>query len=446
MDKTQENTTDKMEETTGTDKVEETTETDKIEVNDSEQGSSKKGKDDPDLGKTYEMSEQVNFDKVMGDEKGVDYDKLIKVFGCSALHKELIERFEKLTGQKSHHLLRRGIYFCHREFNKILDCVEQKKPFYLYTGRGPSDAGIHLGHSVPFIFCKYLQDVFGCIMVIQISDDEKFIYKKELKLEEVIKMGIANVKDIIAFGFDHQKTFIFSNCEYIQYIYRNTLKIQKAITFNTVRSLFGFNDSDNIGKIAYPAEQCAPCFPDTFPHIFGTKKDAYCLIPCAIDQDPYFRMTRDICQKMGYKKTCTIYAKFLPALEGKNTKTSSSSSKPLILMSDKPNEVKNKINKFAFSGGQETAEKQKELGANVDVDVSYSYLEFFLKDDEKLADIKEKYSTGKMQTGEIKAELVSVLNEFLAEYQSRRTKVTDDDVKKFMTIREMDPSVGLFKR
>jgi hypothetical protein len=26
-----------------------------------------------------------------------------------------------------------------------------------------------------------------------------------------------------------------------------------------------------------------------FPHIFGNRKDVRCLIPCAIDQDPYFR-------------------------------------------------------------------------------------------------------------------------------------------------------------
>ena len=404
-------------------------------------------KDDNDEGgKIYEASEQVTFDSVMGDEKGVDYDKLIQVFGCTALHQYLVDRFEKLTGQKAHHLLRRGIYFCHREFNKILDCVEHKKPFYLYTGRGPSEAGIHLGHTVPFIFNKYLQDVFGCIMVIQITDDEKFIYKKDLKLEKTIEMGIENIMDIISFGFNPKKTFIFSDCEYIHYLYKNTIKIQKAITFNTVRSLFGFNDSDNIGKIGFPAFQCAPCFPDTFPHIFGTKKDSYCLIPCAIDQDPYFRMTRDICQKMGYKKTCTIYAKFLPALEGKNTKTSSSANRPLILMSDAPNEVKNKINKYAFSGGQETAEKQRELGANIDIDVSYNYLEFFLVDDEKLADIKEKYSTGKMQTGEIKAELVKVLNEFLKEYQERRKKVTKEDVAIFTSLRQMDPSVELYNR
>ena len=38
------------------------------------------------------------------------------------------------------------------------------------------------------------------------------------------------------------------------------------------------------GKIAFPAIQAAPSFCNSFPHMFGTRKDIMCLIPCAIDQ------------------------------------------------------------------------------------------------------------------------------------------------------------------
>jgi tryptophanyl-tRNA synthetase len=40
------------------------------------------------------------------------------------------------------------------EFDKILDRYEQGKPFFLYTGRGPSSDSMHLGHMVPFVFTK----------------------------------------------------------------------------------------------------------------------------------------------------------------------------------------------------------------------------------------------------------------------------------------------------
>jgi tryptophanyl-tRNA synthetase len=58
----------------------------------------------------------------------------------------------------------------------------------------------------------------------------------------------------------------------------------RSVTMNSIRSLMGMTQEDNIGKIAFPAVQAAPCFPTSFPHIFGTRKNIRCLIPCAIDQ------------------------------------------------------------------------------------------------------------------------------------------------------------------
>lgn len=40
-----------------------------------------------------------------------------------------------------------------------------------------------------------------------------------------------------------------------------------------------------------------------------------CLIPCAIDQDPYFRMTRDAAPRLGHLKTALIESRFFPALQ-----------------------------------------------------------------------------------------------------------------------------------
>ena len=45
------------------------------------------------------------------------------------------------------------------------------------------------------------------------------------------------------------------------------------------------------------------------------------------------------------------------------------------------------INKHAFSGGRDSAEEQREFGANLDVDVSWQYLTFVEDDDERLAQI-----------------------------------------------------------
>ena len=67
-----------------------------------------------------------------------------------------------------HPWLRRGIFFSHRDFELILDLYEAKKPFYLYTGRGPSSDALHMGHLIPFMFTKWLQDTFDVPLVIQV--------------------------------------------------------------------------------------------------------------------------------------------------------------------------------------------------------------------------------------------------------------------------------------
>ena len=46
-------------------------------------------------------------------------------------------------------------------------------------------------------------------------------------------------------------------------------------------------------------------------------KDVTCLIPCAIDQDPYFRMTRDVAPVLKFKKPALLHSTFFPALQGK---------------------------------------------------------------------------------------------------------------------------------
>jgi len=75
------------------------------------------------------------------------------------------------------------------------------------------------------------------------------------------------------------------------------------------------------------------------------------------------------------------------------------------------------INKHAFSGGQDTLEKQRQLGANLEVDIPYQYLHFFLEDDEKLKEIGDKYSKGELLTGEVKKILIDLLSDLVQQHK-----------------------------
>lgn len=69
------------------------------------------------------------------------------------------------------------------------------------------------------LFIRYLQEAFNVPLVIQLTDDEKFFLKKHLTSEETHRLAYENMKDIIALGFDVKNTFIFSDIDYIGYVY-----------------------------------------------------------------------------------------------------------------------------------------------------------------------------------------------------------------------------------
>jgi tryptophanyl-tRNA synthetase len=314
----------------------------------------------------------------------------------------------------------------------------------------------------PLITHRWLQDVFDVPLIIMLTDDEKYIFGgPERTIENVQSYSWNNAKDIIAVGFDPKKTFIFSDYDYMGgAFYRNVTRIAKHITLNVARAVFGFNDrysrfssffesepdadpdpSSNIGKVHFGAIQGATSFGSSFPHIFGEDESITSqipsMIPCAIDQDPYFRMTRDVAARLHFPKPALIHARFLDALQGPGTKMSASIDASAIFMKDQPNQIKNKINKHAFSGGRETEAEQREKGGNAEVDVSYQYLTFFLEDDEELARIKEAYSTGKLLTGELKAKCIGELQAYVKGFQERRAKVTDEVVEDFMARKKL---------
>ncbi|KAL1461539.1 hypothetical protein WDU94_013424 [Cyamophila willieti] len=368
---------------------------------------------------------------------GVDYDKLIKKFGSSKIDQELIARIEKVTGKKVHHLLRRGVFFSHRDMHTILNLFEQGKPFFLYTGRGPSSDSMHLGHLIPFMFTKWLQDVFDVPLVIQLTDDEKSLWKN-IKPEDAKKLAYQNAKAIIACGFKLDSTFIFSDIDFMNpAFYLNILKIQKLVNGTTVKAIFGLQDCDSVGKFSFPAIQAAPSFSSTFPLIFGSQTKVPCLIPCAIDQDPYFRLTRDVAPKLGYVKPALMHSTFFPALQGANTKMSASDLNSAIFLNDTPKQIKNKVNKHAYSGGQATVEEHREKGGNCDVDIAYQYLTFFLEDDEKLEQIRKDYTSGALLTGELKKILIDTITPIVLQHQEAMKQVNEEVLRQYMTPRKL---------
>jgi tryptophanyl-tRNA synthetase len=195
-----------------------------------------------------------------------------------------------------------------------------------------------------------------------------------------------------------------------------------------VKASFGFNEQTNVGSIFYTAMQAVPAF---LPSIIKKKKIP-CLIPHAVDQDPHFRLTRDILPKLGFYKPASIQCSFIPPLSGTSGKMSSSKQETAIFMTDTPKQVEMKIKKYAFSGGQASIAEHRKKGGNPDVDVSYQYLKmFFEPDDKKLDEIERKYRSGEMLTSELKEILIEKINKFLKKHQQEREKAKSK-IEKFI--------------
>jgi len=352
----------------------------------------------------------------------IDYKRLIEQFGTQPITDELLNRIKKHTGEL-HHMLRRGIFFTHRDMNWILDEYEKGNPFYMYTGRGPSGQ-VHLGHTVTWEFTRWLQEKFDVPLLFQITDDEKFLFSDKFSsLTDLKKVTRENILDIIALGFKSDRTKIMIDTDNAKTLYNAALPIAKKITFSTVKSSFGFTNSNNIGQIFYTAIQAVPAIIESI----WQGKNVPCLIPHAIDQDPHFRVARDVLPKLGYYKPASIQNSFFPGLSGEDGKMSSSKAETAIYMSDTPKEVKRKVNKYAFSGGQATIEEHRKLGGDPSVDIAFQWLyQFFEPSDPKIKQLEEDYRSGALLSGEMKAYLIDKVNTFLKNHQERKEKVKNN--------------------
>ena len=96
-----------------------------------------------------------------------------------------------------------------------------------------------------------------------------------------------------------------------------------------------------------------------------------------------------------------------------------------------------KVNKYAFSGGQDTVEEHRRLGGDPDVDVAYQYLSFFTDGDDELDTIRKDYRSGALLTGELKKKCIVKLQAYVGAFQTRRAAIDDEVLDEFMRPRPL---------
>jgi tryptophanyl-tRNA synthetase len=385
-----------------------------LELNQSEGSSDTRNDEDDNSTSNSKQDFKVTPWEVEGE---IDYNKLIAQFGTQPITSEIIERIKQVTGEV-HPMLKLQYFFSHRDLDWILNKHEEGESFYLYTGRGPSGM-VHIGHMMPWLFTKYIQEKFGSKLLFQLTDDEKFLQTQDRSREEIGHYAYENILDIIAVGFNPDKTKIILDTRHIQHLYPIATEIAKRITFSTAKAVFGFSNSTNIGMIGFPPIQAAPCF---LPSIIENKPTPV-LIPAAIDQDPYWRVTRDVAERMGYYKPAQIHSKFLPGL-GMVGKMSSSKPETALFTIDDPEVIDRKVS-AAFTGGQATVALQRQLGGNALGCPVFWYLRYLFDTERQSDERLLKCTSGNLLCGECKSDLSKESQNFLGEFKKRREKAKD---------------------
>jgi tryptophanyl-tRNA synthetase len=342
----------------------------------------------------------------------IDYGKLVKEFGLTPL--------EGLPKAFTDNLLfRRKKVFAHRDFQKILAAIKERKPFVMMTGLMPTGK-FHIGHAVVARQMAFYQSL-GAKLYIAVADIEAF-HARGQTLEESRRIAMEEyLPSYIALGLKPENCEVYfqsarsADAGRANAYYRLQNMLAKHATFSEFKAVYGeISPGKMVAALLQAADMLHPQLPE-----FGGPVPV--VVPVGTDQDPHLRLARDLAARTKAYRFTTLastYHVFVPGLGG--GKMSSSDERSCIALTDDAKTVKMKVNKYAFSGGKDTVEAHRKHGGDPDVDVAYQYLTFFEEDDKKLKRYYDDYKSGKLLSGELKAILIAKLNAFLAEHQKRR--------------------------
>lgn len=347
----------------------------------------------------------------------INYIKLVKEFGVEEIDVSILPQVFK-----NNLLFRRKIIFAQRDFKKIIDAVENKKPFVMMTGLMPTGK-FHIGHMLIAQQMIFYQNI-GAKLYIAVADIEAYNARNQ-SLEDSRRIAIEQyVKNYIALGLKPENIEIYfqsrrsKNQERSNAYYRLQNILARHATFNEFKAVYG---EISPGKMMSALLQAADML---HPQLSQFEGPLPVVVPVGIDQDPHIRLARDLsfrCKEYNFNVLSSTYNLFMPGLSG--GKMSSSNPESYISLTDAPEEVAKKIKKYAFSGGKDTVEEHRKYGGNVEIDVSFQYLKcFFEPNDAALIKIKEEYESGKLLSGELKQILIEKITSFLKHHHKELEK------------------------
>jgi tryptophanyl-tRNA synthetase len=360
-----------------------------------------------------------NLDKETLDPWGTssikDYARLQSEFGIEPVS-TLVSRFKK----PSIHM-RRGIDFGHRDLGRIIEAVDKNKPYAIMSGIKPT-GDFHLGTKMTADDMVYFQSLSKKGTVYYAIADIEAYTDNGLSFEETSKTAVRNVADILALGLDPDRAVVYFQSEELKVMRLGTV-FSKGVTNNMLRAIYG---DRQIGLYMAALFQAGDILMPQLPELGGPKP---VLVPVGADQDPHIRLARDLAARYnveyGFIPPSSIYHRLMLGLAGSD-KMSKRSADSLLTLDDSPKEAARKVSS-AFTGGRDTVEEQRRLGARADICPVYDLYRFhFATDDEHVKKVYNECTKGQRLCGECKHEAIGLVKSFLEAHHKKRDSMMDD--------------------
>jgi tryptophanyl-tRNA synthetase len=407
-----------------------------------------------------------------------DYSKLFEEFGISS--------FEELLPQidDPHSYMKRHIIFGHRDYQRVVEAMNDKRPFAVMSGFMPSGK-VHLGGKMVMEEIIWHQKHGGDAFVA-IADMEAHSVRG-ISWQRCRELGIEEyVLSIIALGLEPSATIYFQSKRGA--VRDLAFELAAAARFSELAAIYGFSGETNVAHMVSVMVQSADILHPQLAENGGPKP---VVIPVGSDQDAHIRLTRDLAarmrkflveeregrvslrgkaagpdlidaaaarlREMGYRKV-KRYEEHIDVFDAMakdsgrveeamrsleveaggygfvppaslyhrfmtgltGGKMSSSKPESHIALTEDPEEARKKVMR-AVTGGRQSLAEQKKLGGEPDRCTVYELMLFHLSgDEEELKEIFDECKSGKRVCGTCKKEAAERIRSFLVEHQRER--------------------------
>ena len=344
-----------------------------------------------------------------------DYSRLQSEFGIEPVA-PLLPRFKKPSPHLS-----RGIDFGQRDLGRILDAVDKNKPYAVMSGIKPT-GDFHLGTKMTADDMVYFQSLSKKGTVFYAIADVEAYADNGLSFELTSKIATRNVADILALGLDPDRAVVYLQSEELKVMQLGTV-FSRGVTNNMLRAIYG---ERQIGLYLAALFQAGDILMPQLEDLGGPKP---VLVPVGADQDPHIRLARDLAARYhdeyGFIPPSAVYHRLMLGLGGSD-KMSKRSADSLLTLDDTPRDATQKISN-AFTGGRDTVEEQRRLGARADICPVYDLYRFhFAKDDEHVERVYHECTKGIRLCGECKQEVIGLVKTFLESHHKKRDSLVGD--------------------